>query len=152
MPSQGKMVKHDTDAPSERNACTASAKTPWPDSTYCSMDDVDGIPSGAHSHGSGQVKTLTDDLMATSSLIPDFDALYAKPDMSRKTKNMASAESDYDGPRVPLDDYFQSILVPEDSLHPRALSTDRDYNIYDNSLASPTDESTSGGELYMNTL
>ena len=85
----------------------------------------------------------------------DIDALYAKPDMSRKTKQMTSLESDYDDPRPPGNNpgsYLgrnsgQDTSVLEHGSEPLVLNH---TDFFGNMIANPTDELTDGGELYIN--
>ena len=91
--------------------------------------------------------------MATvPGLDPDVDALYSKPDMSRKTNKMTSLESDYDDPRPPGTNpgsYLgrnsgQDTSVLEHASEPLVLSH---TDFFGNMIANPTDELTDVGEL-----
>ena len=70
----------------------------------------------------------------------NIDELYAKPDMSRKTKKIAALESDYDDPRVPGDDFYRNA----------SYSVVKNSQIYSNSVANTPDEMNCDGMLYMN--
>ena len=70
----------------------------------------------------------------------NVDELYAKPDMSRKTKKIAVLESDYDDPRVPGDDFYWNA----------SYSVVNNSQIYSNSVANTPDEMNCDGILYLN--
>ena len=157
----------------------------YPDTAYCSVDDVKGTskdiskehrPSHAPSFpypnpspkdhfdmgasmtspslfksGVSQQNASMMSMARVPEVDTDVDALYAKPDMSRKTNKMTSLESDYDDPRPP-GNYLgrnsgQDTFVLEHGSEPLVLNH---TDFFGNMIANPTDELTDGGELYIN--
>ena len=62
-----------------------------------------------------------------AGLITNTDSIYAKPDMSQKTNRMTSLESEYDDPRVPGEEIFQSILAKKNNHESHVLENDHIY-------------------------
>ena len=135
----------DSDHHYEHTESVVVPSAPSLDNTYCSLDDVEGgtantkatdshvsnpLPyhqeglfdpysvSKACSSSAGTPKTSPE--LPLTDIIPnqraEVEQLYAKPDMSRKTKKTTPSESDYDDPRDPGKDFWQRVRTQNDDL------------------------------------
>ena len=136
------------------------ASVPYLDTAYCSVDDVKGTSKDTSkelrpSQSGGSQQNASMSMARVPEVDSDVDALYSKPDMSRKTNKMTSLESDYDDPSPPGTNpgsflgrnSSQDTFVLEHGSEPLVLNH---TDFFGNMIANPTDELTDGGELYIN--